>query len=199
MKENAPGAVGSLVCGIISVVLCWVPIVGWVLGIVALVLSRKAKKNVTSNPETLGGGGLATGGLVCGIVGTVLSVIYSIMFAAGISKLASVADKGRETRVKGDIQVIMMALRKYEGDSGSFPTTTEGLRPLVEDPGNVRNWSPALDEPIYDPWGNEYGYLFPGKFNEPGKPDIFSRGPDGIEGTEDDIGNWDNRSPNWPR
>ena len=193
MKENAPGAVASLVCGIVSVVLCWVPVAGLVLGIVALVLSRKAKKNVISNPEALGGGGLATGGLVCGIVGTVLSVIYSLMFAVGIWKLASVTDKGRETRVKGDIQVIMMALRKYEGDAGSFPNTDQGLQALVQDPGNVRNWSPSLDEPLYDPWNNEYGYRFPGKFSEPGKPDIFSRGPDGIEGTEDDIGNWGRR------
>jgi len=80
MKKNAPGALASLVCGIISVVLFWVPVVGLVLGIVALVLSRKAKKKVTSAPETLGGGGLATGGLVCGIVGTVGSAIYTVFF-----------------------------------------------------------------------------------------------------------------------
>jgi general secretion pathway protein G len=120
----------------------------------------------------------------------VLAIIAMLM-GVGIWKLAGVTDKGRETRVKGDIQVIMMALRKYEGDAGSFPNTAQGLQALVEDPGNIRNWSPALDEPLYDPWNNEYGYRFPGKFSKTGKPDIFSRGPDGEEGTEDDIGNWD--------
>ena len=120
----------------------------------------------------------------------VLAIIAMLM-GVGIWKLAGVTDKGRETRVKGDIQVIMMALRKYEGDAGSFPNTDQGLQALVDDPGNIRNWSPALDEPLYDPWNNEYGYRFPGKFSKNGKPDIFSRGPDGQEGTEDDIGNWD--------
>ena len=40
-----------------------------------------------------------------------------------------------------------------------------------------------------DPWGNPYIYLCPGKHN-PSSYDIISLGPDGREGTEDDITNW---------
>jgi len=79
-KTNAPGAVSSLVCGIISVVVCWVPIAGLVLGIIAILHHSKAKKNIQANPQSFEGGGMAVGGLVCGIVGTVTSALYTIFY-----------------------------------------------------------------------------------------------------------------------
>jgi hypothetical protein len=42
----------------------------------------------------------------------------------------------------------------------------------------------------FDPWGNPYGYRYPPSKNK-GQPDIWSFGPDMIDGTEDDIGNWE--------
>ena len=44
---------------------------------------------------------------------------------------------------------------------------------------------------LKDAWGNEYQYRNPGRHN-PNGYDIYSSGPDGKEGTEDDIGNWQN-------
>lgn len=71
----------SLVCGIISIVFCWLGIYTWVvgsvialvLGIVGAVTSVKAKKLM---PPTQSG--MATAGLVCSIVGIVLSVIFTV-------------------------------------------------------------------------------------------------------------------------
>ena len=40
-----------------------------------------------------------------------------------------------------------------------------------------------------DPWDNPYIYYYPGKHNANGY-DLLSVGPDGKEGTDDDIGNW---------
>ena len=40
-----------------------------------------------------------------------------------------------------------------------------------------------------DPWGEPYQYRSPGTHNKTGY-DLFSKGPDKTEGTEDDIGNW---------
>ena len=117
--------------------------------------------------------------------------IIALLMGVGIWKLAGVTDQGKKTRVKADIGVIQTALVKYQISAGSYPSTDQGLRALVENPGNVRNWEPALDEALYDPWGNEYGYRYPAKHNKKGKPDIFSKGEDGLEDTEDDIGNWD--------
>ena len=39
-----------------------------------------------------------------------------------------------------------------------------------------------------DPWGHPYRYLEAGVHN-PDSFDLWSAGPDGVDGTEDDIGN----------
>ena len=88
MKTNAPGAVASLVCGIISIVLCWVPIVGLVLGIIAIVAAGKAKGAAQANPEKFEMGGVRVGGFVCGIIGTVLSAIQTVSFLLGLALIA---------------------------------------------------------------------------------------------------------------
>jgi len=41
-----------------------------------------------------------------------------------------------------------------------------------------------------DPWDRLYQCAWPGQ-NNPTKYDVWSRGPDGDDGTNDDIGNWD--------
>src|ERR1700679_3690360 len=82
---------------------------------------------------------------------------------------------------------IKSALDQYKEDNGFYP---KSLQDLLVQPGNARNWhGPYLDSPLVDPWGNKYVYYYPGKHNPTGY-DLLSVGPDGREGTEDDIGNW---------
>ena len=63
---NAPGAVGSLVLGIIGVIF-----LGFIVGPIAMSQSSKAKREIGLNPM-LTGGGMATAGFVLGIIGTAL-------------------------------------------------------------------------------------------------------------------------------
>ncbi len=74
-KENAPGAVASLVCGIIGIFIC-----GIVLGIIAIVNANKAKRTIGSDPR-YGGAGMAQAGLILGIIAIILNVIYFIVVA----------------------------------------------------------------------------------------------------------------------
>lgn len=87
------------------------------------------------------------------------------------------------------------SLVRYKIDLGSYPTTAEGLNALFVAPANTDSrWrGPYADVsgntmPL-DPWGESYGYRYPGTKNK-GSYDLFSKGPDKTEGTEDDIGNW---------
>nr|WP_281358292.1 type II secretion system major pseudopilin GspG [Pseudoalteromonas caenipelagi] len=92
-----------------------------------------------------------------------------------------------------DIQQLEDAMNMYKLKNKAFPTTEQGLEALVTqttiDPVPKRfpdgGFISKLPE---DPWGNPYQLVSPG---EMGKIDIFSMGPDGEVGTEDDIGNWD--------
>lgn len=75
--------VAALVLGIVAIVFSLLGLgvpVGVICGLVGVILGALAKK---SNP----GSGLATGGLVCSIIGTVLSVIAYIACAACIASL----------------------------------------------------------------------------------------------------------------
>ena len=63
----------SLVLGIISIV---IPIIGIVTGIIAIVYSRKQKKIAPS--------GMATAGMILGIIGIVLWVLYLLLIIIGI-------------------------------------------------------------------------------------------------------------------
>jgi len=40
-----------------------------------------------------------------------------------------------------------------------------------------------------DPWNNAYHYVYPGVHNKGGY-DLWSSGPDGVDGNDDDIKNW---------
>jgi general secretion pathway protein G len=92
------------------------------------------------------------------------------------------------------IERIAGALDLYRLEVGRYPTAQEGgLRALVEQPAGVARWNgPYLkkQDAITDPWGQPYGYRFPG---QRGEYDLWSLGADGVEGGEGenrDVTNW---------
>lgn len=81
--------VASLVLGIVSIVLGTFSAgtLGWagaIMGIVGIILGSSARKNSPIEKR-----GMATAGLVCSIIGTVLCLILYIACAACIGGLAS--------------------------------------------------------------------------------------------------------------
>ena len=83
------------------------------------------------------------------------------------------------------------ALQLFAFDVGRYPTNEEGLQALVSNPGNLESWKgPYLKKGTLpmDPWGKPYVYRSPGTHNN--EFDLFSFGPDGVEGGDDDLTNW---------
>ena len=87
------------------------------------------------------------------------------------------------------------SLVRYRIELGDYPSTAEGMQALLTAPANKGDrWrGPYIDSPgsklPVDPWGEPYQYRYPGTKNKGGY-DLFSKGPDKVEGTDDDIGNW---------
>lgn len=87
------------------------------------------------------------------------------------------------------------ALTRYRIDVGDYPTTADGLGALLTAPASAADrWRGPYAEVTgnklpTDPWGEAYQFRNPGTKNKGGY-DLFSKGPDKAEGTEDDIGNW---------
>ncbi|MEY3001308.1 MAG: hypothetical protein RL648_1522 [Verrucomicrobiota bacterium] len=81
-------------------------------------------------------------------------------------------------------------LLKYRIDTGSYPTSAEGLDALLRSPGsNAQKWKgPYIEKLPEDPWGRAYQYQYPGVRNADGY-DLWSLGPD-PNSEADDIGNW---------
>ena len=75
-QQPAPLAIASLVLGILGLLLWWFPLVGPTLGILSLICSSKARKFVRISPEKYAGG-LATAGLVLGIITVTLSTLVT--------------------------------------------------------------------------------------------------------------------------
>ena len=88
-----------------------------------------------------------------------------------------------------DLDSLGTALALYEIDTGSFPTTDQGLDALIARPAGVADWHGpyirAVSSPN-DPWGKPYRYAFPIP-DGPGLCRLTSDGPDGIQGTGDDV------------
>jgi Domain of unknown function (DUF4190) len=72
-------AVASLICGIVGIV-CFFICLGVLLGPIAAIMGFISRQRVASSGGTLGGGGLATAGLILGIVGFVGSVLWFLFF-----------------------------------------------------------------------------------------------------------------------
>jgi general secretion pathway protein G len=90
-------------------------------------------------------------------------------------------------------QSMKTPLVTYRLHMGSYPSSDEGLQALITAPaGKADRWrGPYVEGGKIppDPWGEPYLYRCPGVHNKDGY-DIWSKGPDKTDGTDDDIGNW---------
>ncbi len=90
-------------------------------------------------------------------------------------------------------QSMKTPLVTYRLQMGAYPSTDEGLQALLAAPtGKADRWRGPYVEGNKippDPWGEPYQYKCPGVHNKDGY-DLWSKGPDKTDGTDDDIGNW---------
>lgn len=83
MNQKLPNATATLVLGILSIVSCWCyGILGLILGIVALVISKKAVQMYKESPESYSDYGNVKAGRITAIIGIVLSVLFLIYIIA---------------------------------------------------------------------------------------------------------------------
>lgn len=120
--------------------------------------------------------------------------IIALLVGMGVYMMDNVLGDAEIGRARGDIATLDASLIRYKTKGGLYPTTEQGLDALVKKPSDgpqPRSYSTLLKSAnaLIDPWGNSYQYRRPGKHNQD-TYDVFSMGPDGQDGTEDDIGNW---------
>ncbi len=124
-----------------------------------------------------------------------LLVLAILAVLAGIvaSRFTGQSQAAKVKAAKTQLGSLNLSLNRFEIDVKRFPTSSEGLRVLVEKPSDgAKDWlGPYLDGntiPL-DQWGNAWNYRVPGQHRQDGF-DLWSNGPDGREGGGDDIANW---------
>ena len=122
-------------------------------------------------------------------------IIIGMLVGVAVVKLAGSSAKAKDVSTRSQIDAFKTALGVYELDNGLFPSTEQGLQALIaqpKTPPQPLNWKgPYLDPPVLrkDPWGHDYIYKYPGQ-KIPNGYDLYSPGLNGVEGDDDDIGNW---------
>ena len=126
----------------------------------------------------------------------VVLAIIGLLVGLTVTKLGGVFDTAQADTAKIFVNESMKApLFTYKMQMGDYPSTEEGLQALLTAPANKADrWQGPYIEtqggklPV-DPWKNPYQYRYPGTHNKSGY-DLWSTGPDGKDGTADDVGNW---------
>ena len=112
-------------------------------------------------------------------------LILLILFIV-VPRLGGTPMDTRILEAKADLITIRTGLEAYKTDVGSYPTS---LNDLCAIPPQVKTWKGPylqLKEVPLDPWGNPYRYAVVAETNSAHRM-LWSIGPDGTDGTEDDI------------
>jgi len=134
----------------------------------------------------------------------VLIVLVIVLAIGGIVavNLIPVRDKALENTERIQLQTIADALEQFNLTIGRYPTEDEGLAALwdktkIEDENlqkqHIGNFFAQGRKNLKDRWGAEYGYrpldaaMEETDESDGRKYELWSNGPDGEEGTADDI------------
>jgi general secretion pathway protein G len=184
--KTSKSAMWSLICGIAGMILCLPAIPAIILGIIGLV-------NIKKSSGVLKGSGLAIAGIILG--GLMIIALPFIMITAAIAipnllnakghSMMDIPNQAKKAQAKVDIANIGAFLELYQIDSGSYPTTEQGIQILIKNDQN----QVYIENIPNDPWGRPYRYCYPGHQNNESF-DLWSLGADGQDGTQDDVTNW---------
>ena len=109
-------------------------------------------------------------------------VIISILAGSVVFNVAGRGTEARIARARMDLSVYQRAVEAYALENNDkYPQRLSDL---------VTGKKKYVIEVKKDAWANPYEYACPGK-NHP--YEMFSRGPDGQAGTEDDISVWEEK------
>jgi general secretion pathway protein G len=110
-----------------------------------------------------------------------VTIIIGILAGTVVLVFQGNATTARINRALADIKMYESALDMFAlKNNDKYPES------LGELSGGKNNY---VRDVTNDPWGNPYNYVKPGQ-KHPETYDVFSSGPDGVKGTDDDVAQW---------
>ena len=118
-------------------------------------------------------------------------LIMASLAAMSIGVVTTVRTRAQVGVAETQIQELSKHIEMYNVTVGNYPATDEGLEALHTCPSSVSNpdkWTRLVKKIPMDPWGQPFQYQYPSSYDA--EFDIWSPGPDKINGTDDDITSW---------
>jgi len=151
--------------------------------------TKRIKEAIARDAElkkkALGLGDLHLGGKPSGVLFAValLSFAGILLISRAKPRAQGAAHiRTREDIASQDLGILSIALNRFRADCGRYPTTQEGLRALIANPG-IPEWPKSYVNLIRpDPWRQRYIYTAA----DDGFT-LYSSGPDRTANTDDDI------------
>lgn len=125
-------------------------------------------------------------------------LVVGLLALLAVFVVPAVVRQGDEAKINlaktavGPNGPMSQAIKLYKFNTDVYP---ESLKDLLEKPNDdavAKKWKgPYIEDKqgLKDPWDREYQYTREGRHNQ-NSYDLYSMGPDGVDGNEDDIGNW---------
>ena len=123
----------------------------------------------------------------------ILAIVGGLVLSRGDLSLGKKRIERKPLMARKAMDSLSVALGRYRFHVGEYPTTEEGLKVLAyRKPDEIRKirkahktWDgPYVNHIVNDPWGNEYVYE---TRPEGGNPILYSKGPNGRAGDDDDV------------
>lgn len=129
----------------------------------------------------------------------VVIIVLGLLAALVGPRILGRVSEAKTATARTQIELLGTALDNYRLDTGSYPTSEQGLDALQKTPTREPvplNWrGPYVKRDVpNDPWGRPYVYKSPGEHN-PTSYDLSTLGRDGQpggEGEDTDVMNWNN-------
>jgi general secretion pathway protein G len=117
-------------------------------------------------------------------------VMYFLALGLCVPKFGSrQPGRAKHAAATTDVSMLGSAIDLFEQDTGRVPTDAEGFSVLFNAPADAWHWrGPYISGVPNDPWGRSYIY----HATRPSGSHpytLLSAGPDGVEGTADDVVN----------
>jgi general secretion pathway protein G len=119
-------------------------------------------------------------------------VILVILGSIAVPIFTGTQEQAEKKSAQTQVSMLARAIDMYRFDTKKYPANLQDLTQRPGDKLTADRWAgPYLEDnkALNDPWDNPYKYAPSGKHNAE-RYDVWSLGPDGQDGSADDIGNW---------
>jgi general secretion pathway protein G len=118
-------------------------------------------------------------------------VILVVLASLAVNVFSGTQDQANRNAAAAQVGLYKRAVDLYRLNMRQYPSELQELVTKPSDAAASNKWGgPYMDKIAKDPWEQDYRFAAPGKHNADSF-DVWSVGPDGQDGSADDIGNWE--------